>query len=138
MRGNIEQLCGLLQALPDGEAIAARILGEISATLATRSRAAVVADEPADDGRDISLRAAARLVGVGVPRLQRLIGEGKLSARHVGGSDREPWLKVNPAEVRRVWREQAAYKPAGVAVAVATLPVRRASRGAIHPALSHL
>ena len=138
MTTNIERLGGLLAALPDGEAIAARILADISATHAQRTRAAAVADEPADSGRDICLRAAARLVGVGVPRLQRLIREGKLSARRYGGTDSVPRLKVNADEVRRAWADAMTYTPAGTTAKAAAKPAGRQVHGYVHPAFRHL
>lgn len=138
MTTNIERLGGLLAALPDGEAIAARILADISATLAQRTRARAVADEPADSGGDICLRAAARLVGVGVPRLQRMIHEGRLSARRYGGSDSAPRLKVNAAEVRRAWADAMAYTPAGATAKAAAKPTRHQVGSYVHPAFRDL
>lgn len=58
-----------------------------------------------------SLRNAAKHVRMGVPRLRRLIEDGKLPAFKVGGTDDRPRLRVKLEDVERVVQQEMIYIP---------------------------
>ena len=58
-----------------------------------------------------SIRTAARALRLGVPKLKRLINEGKLQAFKIGGTDDRPYLRVDLQEAERAIREDARYIP---------------------------
>jgi excisionase family DNA binding protein len=85
----------------------------------------------------LPIREAAKRVGMGVPRLRKLIEQGKLKAYRAGGSDAEPWLRIDVAELEQV-KSALVYVPAGEPIKSRPLRMARAASSHVHPAFQHL
>lgn len=81
----------------------------------------------------ISIGGGAKLVHKSRRYLRDLIDAGKLRAWQVGGSEEEPWLEVDPGELKRVVEQEQVYQPKGI-----TPPRRRPARAQPHPNLQQL
>jgi hypothetical protein len=82
----------------------------------------------------LPIRSAAKQVHRGRGYIRKLIDAGEVTAYKFGGSEKEPWLRVDPVEVEAAIKRTEIYIPEGMKRAGARSRPRRETLCQLHPA----